>query len=63
MDSNLQQAERNGCVILHHQTNLLIEALRKALEKRAPEFTLQSALASRMMAPRFSGLVEVAVSK
>ena len=41
MDSNLQQAERNGCVILHHQTNLLIEALRKALEKRAPEFTLQ----------------------
>ena len=41
MDSNLQQAERNGCVILHHQTNLLIEALRKALAKRAPEFTLQ----------------------
>ena len=41
MESNLQQAERNGCVILHHQTNLLIEALRKALQKRAPEFTLQ----------------------
>jgi len=41
MDSNLQQAERNGCVILHHQTNLLIEALRKALQKRAPDIILQ----------------------
>ena len=41
MDSKLRQADLNGCVILHHRTNLLIEALRKALEKRAPEFTLQ----------------------
>ena len=41
MDQNLQQAELNGCVIFHHQTNLLIEGLRKALQKRAPEFTLQ----------------------
>jgi len=41
MDPNLQQAELNGCVIVHHQTNLLIEGLRKALQKRAPEFTLR----------------------
>ena len=41
MDPNLQQAEFNGCVIVHHQTNLLIEGLRKALQKRAPDFTLQ----------------------
>ena len=41
MDQNLQQAELNGCVIVHHQTNLLIEGLRKALQKRAPEFTLR----------------------
>ena len=41
MTSNLPQAERNGCVIVHHQSNLLIESLRKALQKRAPEFILQ----------------------
>ena len=41
MHQKLQQAELNGCVIVHHQTNLLIECLRKALQKRAPEFTLR----------------------
>ena len=40
MESNVPQAELNGCVIVHHQSNLLIESLCKALQKRAPEFTL-----------------------
>ena len=40
MDSTHRYADSTGCVIVHHQTNLLIEALSKALQKRAPEFTL-----------------------
>ena len=42
MESNIPQAELNGCLIVHHQSNLLIESLRTALQKRAPEFTLQN---------------------
>ena len=41
MESTLRDDETRACVIVHHQPNLLMEALRKALQKRAPEFSLQ----------------------
>ena len=41
MESTLRDDETRACVIVHHQPSLLMEALRKALQKRAPEFSLQ----------------------
>ena len=43
MEPTADQQENAGCVVVYHQPSLIIDALGKAIEKRAPEFRLVAA--------------------
>ena len=43
MEPNADQREATSCVVVYHQPSLIIDALSKAVEKRAPEFCLVAA--------------------
>jgi DNA-binding NarL/FixJ family response regulator len=42
MENNHDQSGAESCFVLYHQPSLIIDALRKAIKKRAPEFALVS---------------------
>ena len=60
MEPNPDQREATSCVVAYHQPSLIIDALSKAVERRAPEFRLVAAQDMDAVSER-PGLILIAI--